>query len=126
MYSIESFGVFEFIDDSSDVLDGVAFEDGNNLLDDIDFGGQFGDFFFKVADFRLAETVVRSKSVVQGRELVLPLFEVVDEGIDFVTESDDFTLESEDLVGSVGDLVVKRFNTGVEFGLSVGFSGGFN
>jgi hypothetical protein len=123
--SIESFSIFEFIDDSSDVLDGVAFEDGNNLLDDFDFGGQFFDFFLEVVDFGFAESVVRSEGVVQDRELTLPLFKVVDEGIDFVSESDDFRFESEDLVGSVGDLVVQRFNTGVVFSLSVGFSGGF-
>jgi len=124
--SIESFSVFEFIDDSSDVLDGVAFEDGNNLLDDFDFGGQIGDFFLEVADFRLAESVVRSEGVVQGRELALPLFEAVDEGFDFVSESHDFGFESEDLVGGTSDLVVKRFDTGVVFSLSVGFGRGFS
>jgi len=33
-------GVFEVIDNGLNVLDGVGFEDHNNLLDDINFGSQ--------------------------------------------------------------------------------------
>lgn len=97
-------------DEVFNVLNVIAFENSNNLLDDVDFRSEVIDVFVELLDFRSTEVVVSCKGFIEGIELVIPISKVVSKGVDVVAQGNDLTLEVQNVVGGSGDLVVQVCN----------------